>query len=225
MLALAGSGEFLNGMRVVDDALIHRLPAPVKVVCLPTAAGLEGSAVVKYWSDLGVSYFTQLGVEAIALPVIDHSSAQDDGFAQTILEANFIYLSGGKPSHLHQSLAGTPVWSAILAVFQRGGLVAGCSAGAMVMGEKYFFPPRWRNGFGVLPKISIIPHFDELPSIYVNLIKRWNPDSLTIIGIDRDTILLQSDHQYEVLGSGQVTIIKDRRATHYQAGRIPQSAL
>jgi hypothetical protein len=54
MLALVGSGEYLPPIEPVDRQLINRLPAPVRVVCLPTAVGTEGDERIDYWSRLGV---------------------------------------------------------------------------------------------------------------------------------------------------------------------------
>ena len=47
------------------------------MVCLPTAAGTEGSERIAYWSRLGVDHFTRLGASAEAVPVIDRASADD----------------------------------------------------------------------------------------------------------------------------------------------------
>ena len=76
MLALVGSGEYLPPIAPLDRALINRLAAPVRVVCLPTAAGTEGPERIAYWSRLGVKHFSGLGVQVQALPVIDRASAR-----------------------------------------------------------------------------------------------------------------------------------------------------
>ncbi|HMN63295.1 MAG TPA: hypothetical protein PJ988_23205, partial [Anaerolinea sp.] len=72
ILALTGSGEYLPGMDEGDRFLLAQLGEPARVVCLPTGAGTEGPARVRYWMDLGVEHFRGLGVEqAEALEVID----------------------------------------------------------------------------------------------------------------------------------------------------------
>ena len=70
MLALVGSGEYLPPIAALDRELIGRLAAPVRVVCLPTAAGTEGHERIDYWSRLGVEHFSSLGVQVQAVPVI-----------------------------------------------------------------------------------------------------------------------------------------------------------
>ena len=120
----------------LDRELLSRLPAEPRVVCLPTAAGQEGEDSIAYWSRLGVEHFTRLGARVDSLPVIDPASAADPLLAESIAAANFIYLSGGKPDYLYRVLHGSLAWQAILSVLDSGGLLAGCSAGAMVLGEK-----------------------------------------------------------------------------------------
>ncbi len=63
MLALVGSGEYLPAMEPVDRYLIELLQPPVRVVCIPTAAGTEGEDRLRYWLDLGAAHFNHLGVE------------------------------------------------------------------------------------------------------------------------------------------------------------------
>lgn len=50
MLALVGSGEYLPPMEAVDRYLLGLLKTEAHVICLPTAAGREGSERIDYWS-------------------------------------------------------------------------------------------------------------------------------------------------------------------------------
>ena len=149
-LALVGSGEYTPEMDPVDRFLLERLPSPARVVCMPTAAGKERRERITYWSELGVKHFTRLGAECKAVEVIDRATAMDEPLAQRIDEANFVYLSGGDPGYLYRTLEGTRAWAAISGVLERGGVVAGCSAGAMIWGEQIASlnpnPPKDRDG-------------------------------------------------------------------------------
>src|SRR5947208_2833436 len=109
-LALVGSGEYLTPMEAVDRFLLSRVQGEPRVVCLPTAAGTEGAERIGYWSRLGVEHFTRLGAQAEAVEVINRATASDETFAARIRNANFVYLSGGKPDYLFKTLADTPVW-------------------------------------------------------------------------------------------------------------------
>jgi cyanophycinase len=221
MLALVGSGEYLPPIASVDRELIGRLAAPVRVVCLPTAAGTEGVERVAYWSRLGIAHFTDLGVQAEALPVIDRASADDPALAAAVRAANFVYLSGGKPDYLHRTLDGSLIWQAILGVLERGGLLAGCSAGATILGEKYFALPGWKAGFAFVPGAVIVPHYEELPERVLRIMQRKAGNTLTILGVEGSTALVQTSAGYEVLGSGGVTVWSQAGQTRYIAGPLP----
>jgi cyanophycinase len=204
MLALIGSGEYLPDMQPVDGFLLAQLPPNPQVICLPTAAGMEGVERIHYWSDLGVSHFSRLGVRAAALPVIDHSSANERRYSEQISRANFVYFSGGKPEYLHQVLDGSLVWQAVKTVLAGGGVVAGCSAGAMIMGERIPGMVKWRKGFGMIPNAVIVPHYDEIPNSFLSGIRLVAGKKMTIIGIEGFTALIQDGGRYVVQGKGAV---------------------
>ena len=190
MITLVGSGEYLPAMEPVDRYLIGQLGRPPRVVCLPTAAGREGSERIAYWSRLGVDHFTRLGARVESLPVIDRESADDACLADAIAAANFVYLSGGKPDYLYNTLEGSLAWEAILAVLADGGILAGCSAGAMILGEKFYGFPGWKQGFNFLPGVTVIPHFDEIPESIVKPLHHLTRNYLTMLGIDGNTPLV-----------------------------------
>lgn len=221
MLALAGSGEYLPPMEAIDRVLLNRLKQPPRVVCLPTAAGTEGAERIRYWSEMGVTHFARLGAEVKALPVIDRTSAHDETFAARIRQANFVYLSGGKPDYLYRSLVGSPVWLAIKEVLAHGGVLAGCSAGAMILGQKFFGFPGWKKGFGFVSGVTIVPHFDEIPDAVLQPIRLLAGRKLALVGIEGNTCLLQDGAAYEVLGSGGVTVWHDGRKMRYTQGVLP----
>ena len=225
MLALVGSGEYLPPIEAVDRRLASRLPGAARVVCLPTAAGTEGAERIRYWADLGVEHFTRLGFPVQSLPVIDRPSADDPALAEIISQANFVYLSGGRPDYLYNTLHGSLAWQAIRSMLAEGGLLAGCSAGAMVLGEKFFGFPGWKAAFNFLPGVTIIPHFDEIPEFMLKSVRLLVRGRLVVVGVEANTALLVDGGRYEVLGSGGVTVwAQDGKVRHTQGG-IPLTRL
>jgi cyanophycinase-like exopeptidase len=216
-LALAGSGEYLPPMEQVDRTLMGKIDGPVKVACLPTGAGTEGDQVIKYWSNLGVDHFTKLGAQATAVPVIDRASAMSEDHADQIYQSNFVYLSGGRPDYLYRTLVDTPVFEAIEHVMNSGGVVAGCSAGAMIWGARAT-PLPWHNGFNRLPGVVILPHFDEMSGWLVDTVKIVLAANLTVIGIDGNTALVCSNGSYQVAGSGGVMVWNKTQKRRYTDG-------
>ena len=112
-LALVGSGEYKPGMANVDRHLLELVHGEPIVVCMPTAAGKEGSKSISYWSNLGTDHFGSLGASVAAVEVIDRTTAMDSDLAQRISEANLVYISGGDPHYLYRTLVGTKAMTAI----------------------------------------------------------------------------------------------------------------
>src|SRR5574341_299980 len=219
-LALVGSWEYLPPMEPVDRWLLGRVTGEPHVVCLPTAAGTEGRERIGYWARLGVAHFSRLGARTETVEVIDRASADDEAHADRIRAANFIYLSGGKPDYLFTSLVGTRAWAATTNVLERGGVVAGCSAGAMIFGESIpTFPAivPFRRAFNLLPGAVIMPHYDELPGAFARML-RMLLGRKTLLGIEGNTALVRSDGAFKVVGAGGVTVWNRREKVRYTDG-------
>jgi cyanophycinase len=220
MFALVGSGEYLPPMEPVDRFLLEQLPDTPRVVCLPTAAGTEGEERISYWSNLGKRYFSNLGVQVEALPVIDRTSAEEPEFASAILQANFVYFSGGRPDYLLKILKGSLVWQAVEKVQARGGQLAGCSAGAMILGERVPGFPLWRRAFSLLPGAVVIPHYDEIPNRYTSLFKLLVGNRSTLVGVEGNTALFVKDSSLQVVGLGGVTLWNRKGKQRFTDGQV-----
>jgi cyanophycinase len=218
-LALVGSGEYLPPMEPVDRSLIERLGESPRVVCLPTAAGNEGPQSISYWSNLGIDHFKRLGADVRAVEILNHQDAQNEALVEQIRWANFVYFSGGKPDYLHNALAGTPAFEAVEGVLARGGVVAGCSAGAMIWGERAT-PFPWHKGFGYLSGAVIIPHFDEMSGWVVDIVKLVLANNLTILGIEGDTALVCTTEGTSVRGARGVMVWNHQQKRRHTDGEV-----
>jgi cyanophycinase len=226
-LALVGAGEFLDSMSGVDRQLLDRAGGS-KVVVLPTASAPDGAGVPERWIRMGVEHFMRLGAQAGGLLALDRAACNDAASAEQVRAANLVYFSGGKPDYLRSTLEGTAVWAAVCDVFEAGGVIAGCSAGAMIMGG--FVPEfslkagvpwinRWRASFAWLPGAIVVPHYDEFPEVMVSLMFGRRPAGSYLIGIDAHTALVGADHTWQVLGAGRVTVRRGREKQRYTAGQ------
>ena len=131
-LALVGSGEYLPVLSEVEDWLFADNPRVY--VQLATAAAPEGDASLAHWHDLGRQAAERLGAEQVVVDIRTREDAMDPRWVPLIERAGLVYLSGGNPTFLAKTLSGTLAWDAIRATWERGAGLAGCSAGAMVMG-------------------------------------------------------------------------------------------
>ncbi len=212
-------------MNPVDEQLLDLFDTPPRVACLPTAAGTEGDVMIDDWMQRGVDHFTSLGVEADGVRVWDRATANDPDLAAGVGAADFVYLSGGKPGYLMSTLAGSRTWDAITDVIGRGGLLAGCSAGAMIQGERFAGRPRAQRGFALWPGVQIIPHFDEIPSLVVSGMRRVVGSQLTVVGVNGNTALVKTnDGTYRVIGDG-VTVWTRSDKAEFAAGELPTGLL
>jgi len=221
-VALVGAGEYLPEILPVDKKLLERIKGTPRVAVLPTASALDGEDVPERWARMGVEHFAQLGVTAESIMLLNRADAENADIAARLANANFIYFSGGKPRYLLETLQGTASWQAILNVFAAGGIVAGCSAGAMVLGGEVFdFPQVWRTmpALGLVPGIAVIPHFDELPSWLAGTIAH-SKHKVTVIGIDGTTALVGSNNQWFVYGRSGVTVFTKNGKQRFTEGEV-----
>ena len=208
-LALVGSGEYLPQMAQLEGSLIAgRAP---RYVQLATAAAPDGPSVVERWHQLGMAQAVRLGVEAVIVPVNDRDDANNPMFASMIAGAGLIYLSGGDPNYLAETLRDTKVWSAIETSWRAGSALAGCSAGAMAMGS---WIPSLRHprkgsteGLGLLKHLGVIPHFDAFAARVPDLLTRFvlpDESAITVVGIDEETALVGGPTEWTVQGRQSV---------------------
>jgi cyanophycinase-like exopeptidase len=229
-IALVGSGEYLEVCRPVDEHLLSLLDtgdrAP-RVACLPTAAAKDGEHIWRGWQERGVAHFTGLGAEVVAVDVIDRGTADDDELVRDIAGANLVYLSGGKPALLHQLLDGTAAWAAILGVLDRGGILCGCSAGAMVQGSHIagLRGGKGSVGFGLLPNTVVLPHFDEFPSLAGDLVRRLVGHGRNVVGVDGATALVRHRDGFRAVGRGHVTVWGPLGKGRYHDEELPDGVL
>ena len=226
-VALVGAGEFLPAMLDFDRALLAATGRErPRVAILPTASYPDGEDVFQRWAEMGVAHFTSLGAEVEPVLVRHREDAADPAASQAIGEADLVYLSGGKPLHALESIAGTPVGRALRDANARGAVLVGCSAGAMALaGHSFWFrvrllpwPLGWRQGLGFVPGAAVVPHYDAWPEPLSALIALQSPRGSVVLGIDADTGVVGSDGAWQVRGRSRVTIWRGRHRERYRAG-------
>ena len=230
-LALVGSGEYLPQMKEFEQSLINDGLANNKkpiYIQIPTAAAKESENRINYWRSLGEVAAKSLGVTQSFLPIFTRDDANNPELLKNVDDAALIYLSGGDPHYLAETLRDTLLWDLILKNWQSGGSLAGCSAGAMAFSG---YVPHFRlsraqptKGFGLLKEVRVIPHFDKF--------FKWIPDSAakhlldlpgdsTLIGIDEDTAVVRRANQdWQVWGKGKLHLLKGQTPGQFGAGEF-----
>jgi cyanophycinase len=224
-----GAGEFLPTMSEFDASLLAATGRTrPRVAILPTASYPDGELVFQRWAAMGVSHFAALGAEVEPVLVRDRAAADDPVASQAIGEADLVYLSGGKPAHLIEALAGTAVGQALGAAHDRGAALVGCSAGAMALASHAFdfrvklmpFPLRWGDGLGFADGLSVVPQYDAWPEPFSALIAFQAPRGSVVLGIDEDTAVVGHEGGWQVHGASRVTVWRGRRRERFRAGEV-----
>lgn len=224
IMALVGGDEFRQNCREMDREIMAAAGRhPARVVVIPTAAAHSGPE--KAAQD-GVTHFNRLDGQAESLLILDRSQADDAGLVAGVAAADLIYFTGGNPDHLLDTLRDSRLLAAITAAMARGAILAGSSAGAMVMGALMRRPRagEWVPGLGLAPGIAILPHHENGDPAAVSaqlqsqLADRL--DDLIVLGLDAQTGVLGQPGHWWVTGHGQVTAYQSGGWQVYQAGEV-----
>ena len=221
-IGLVGGEEFRAGCEEMDREIMRASgQEPARVVIIPTAAvtGPEKAA------NDGVRHFSSLGGDAESLMILDRSHADDAGLAGSLAGAGVIYFTGGSPDHLLTTLRDSLLWRAILEAADQGAVLAGSSAGAMVLGELMRRPRLggWVDALGVTPGLAVLPHHEgsdpvQTSSQLQSQTSSGLPAGLTVLGIDARTGCLGRPGRWRVVGSGRVTVYQGAGWQVYDSG-------
>ncbi len=220
-IVLQGGAEFGGQMAQSDRRSLALAGGDrARVAILPTAAVPDRNH--QRAGENGRLWFSSLGGRQVeVLPLIDTLSAADPELGKAIIASDLIYLLGGFPGYLAQTLGGSAAWGAVRAAYARGAVVAGSSAGAMVLCEKLYDPYLRQviQGLGLVPGCCLVPHHDTSGRKWVAGLRKDLP-GLTIIGIDEQTGMIDdgSQRKWNVYGRGGVTIYRQHGARQYEPG-------
>jgi cyanophycinase len=234
-LILAGSGEFTPAMDDLDQEVLAGIGKPrPRVAVVPTASGLEDTPPL--WAALGETHFAALGADVVPVMVLRRDDARERRWIDAVRDVDWIYFSGGSPQHAINVLTGTPFWDEVVRLHRSGAVLAGSSAGAMMLGEKSYAPDDFdaaglpqrvsiRDGLGVLGGHFVVPHFDLLSLLPPERVQAWItawPQGLRGIGIDEDTAVVEGTSGWTVRGSGRAVTMTsfERQQVHPSGARF-----
>jgi cyanophycinase len=183
------------------------------LVVIPTANGADEFA--PDWS--GLKMFKDFGATNITvLHTKDRTVADSDAFVRPISTAKAVWFVGGRQWRLVDAYAHTRTQREIERVLERGGVVAGSSAGAsilssyMVRGARennfIMMAPGYEEGFGLIKGVAIDQHMltrnrqDDLEEVVAR-----HPEVLGI-GLDESTAIVVRGQQFEVIGASKIAI-------------------
>lgn len=214
-LALVGGAEWQPGADF-DAELLERSGGG-EVLVLPTAAAYEHPerAVAT-----ATSWFASLGGQVRGLMVLRHADANEAANAAAVRDARFVYLSGGSPLHLLSVLKGSLVYEALEAAWRDGAVVAGSSAGAMVLTDPMVDPRggAFTVGLGLIEQLAVVPHHDSGSSHHFWRTLALAPPGVPVAGIEERTALIRDpDGSWRAEGVGEVVVYLDGKVVGLEA--------
>lgn len=220
-LLLEGGAEFGGRMRDPDLRALELaggFDVPLRIV--PAAAAPDDN--YQRAGNNGVRWFKSLGARDVeSLPLIDKASANDEGIAKSLREARLIYMLGGFTHYLGQTLKDSLAWQACLEAFEDGAVIAGSSAGAMVMCEFYYDPSSGKivEGLNLVRNSLILPHHNTFGKGWAPRLVKEIPN-VTLIGIDEQTGMLNDGENgaWNVYGAGEVVLYRNGQVETYGVG-------
>ena len=222
ILLFEGGCEFQGKMEAPDKKAIALAGGEnAKIVIIPTAAAPDNNS--QHAGNTALKWFRDLGAKnVIALPIIDKHSADDAKLSAELDEANLIYILGGFPGYLAHTLAETRCLDALFRAYRKGAVLAGSSAGAMVLCEWYFDPEdkKIKKGFRILKNTILVPHHDTFGhswhSRYFDKLS-----GIQCIGIDEQTGMINHTgrHRWTVYGKGGITLYLKTGVVSYKSGQ------
>jgi len=220
-ILLEGGAEFGGQMAIPDRRAIELAGGlEARISIIPTAAAPDNNH--ERAGRNGLRWFTHLGATRVSvLPLIDQDAANRPDIVAALRESRLIYLLGGFTHYLGQTLAGSASWQAMLATYESGAVIAGSSAGAMVLCQHYYNPEAAQvvEGLGLIPNACVLPHHNTFGKGWASRLTERLPDAV-LIGIDEHTGMIDDgdDGRWSVYGQGAVTLYCTGRPTIHRPG-------
>jgi len=207
VLALVGGNEWQE--KCSFDRGLLEASGGAEVVVLPTAAAYEHPARAV---EHATKWFESLGGSVRGLDVLRRQDAEQEANAAALRSARFIYLAGGSPMHLRSVLKDSSVWDALVEAWNSGAVLAGASAGAMVLCDPMVDPRggAFTLGLGLVEQVALIPHHEEWDEDQARRTIQLAPKGLPVVGIDTQTALIRDpDGSWRTEGAGRVVVFVD----------------
>ena len=198
VIALQGGAAFSG-----HDDLDRRLLAEVKadtVVVLPTADAFEKPELLV---SAAMNWAERMGVQVEALMVMRRDEALEEGAGAVIRGARAVWLVGDNSIHLRSVVKDTPVWSAIVDVLSRGGLVVGSGQPASALCDP-MIDPRGGGlalGLGLVSGMAVIA--DAEHESHDRNVRAKQLANVPLVFLPSTSALIRRDGAWESVGPNE----------------------
>jgi cyanophycinase len=221
LIAIGGAEDKEKESVILKEFLRLAKGPKAKIVVMTVATDFVEEVAREY-----TAAFKRLGVDDVqVVDVSRREDAQAEAGIKAIEQATGIFFTGGDQLHITALLGGSKLHQALYQRFQKGIVIAGTSAGASMMGNSMIISgdrdetPRFGSvgmgpGMDFLIGAIIDTHFSQRGRIgrLLTAVSHF-PQDLGI-GIDENTALVLTDHHFDVIGEGAVTIVDAGAISH-----------
>jgi cyanophycinase len=214
-LVLIGGAEDKKGERAILKEFVRLAGgARARLVVMTVATDKPEEVGEEY-----LTVFKELGIDDVK--VVDVSAREDANSQEAMAlveKATGLFFTGGDQLHITALLGGTQMHSLIFERFGKGVVIAGTSAGASMMGNSMIISGE-RDHTPRFGAVEIGPGMDFVLGaiVDVHFSERGRMGRLLTavahfphdlgFGVDEDTAMVMTSNQFEVIGSGSVTVI------------------
>lgn len=186
----------------------------------PTTRPDASTTLIDYETEAQLT-FARLGIKWVTvLHTRNREVADSEEFAAPLRSANCVWIPGGDPNLVFAVYPNTRVQSELQGVLNRGGVVAGDSAGALIITRGWLavdphhpekMPPLPEIGLGLLQNVLVIPHLNRYKPGVAEL------GSKTFVSAHRDVhvllieentaIMIQAKQVSRLGGAGKIGVV------------------
>ena len=224
-LLLHGGGAINDGFKTRFKDLAGGPNA--KIVYIPTA---DSDDKISGFKNGTVCSIDVLGLAATILHTRSQREANSEQFVKPLQEASGVFIDGGRQPRLADAYFNTRTHRELQLLLDRGGVIAGTSAGATILGsflvrgqgypdyDNRIIIGDHREGFGFIKDTAIDQHIQQFnrESHLAEVLKVY--PYLLGIGIDEDTAIHIESNKFTVFGAGSV-FVHDGSPPHYLLSR------
>lgn len=228
-LVIIGGAEDKEGdCKVLREFVRRAGGTKARIVVMTVATELPREVGENY-----IKVFERLGAEDIRIiDTVTREDATSSTHLEAIKKATGVFFTGGDQARITSILKGTELDAAIHKRYEEEGVVVGgTSAGAAMMPDMMIVEgasetnPRvdvvqMGPGMGFLPGVVIDQHFLQRGRLGRLISALAQQPAVLGFGIDEDTAVIVNGKEFEVVGSGAVTVVDESEATHSNVGEI-----
>lgn len=233
-LVIIGGAEDKEGDCLILKQVVKLAGGHQARLLVLTAATTEPQQVGGLYRQV----FTRLGAAEVGvLDISERLQAEDPMLVRLVDNCSGVFFTGGDQLRITSLIGGTALFHALSEAYRRGVVIAGTSAGASVMSSTMIVDGsedkepaagavRLAAGLSLISDVVIDQHFAQRGRLGRLLAAVAQNPFVLGIGIDENTAIVVEGPEFEVIGSGTVSIIDGQHIAFTNVSEVsPQAAL